>query len=163
MSYVRKYIRKTLHYSRFRFIFEMAMLSILFKIFMGFFLGFVATDFFQIDIDEKFYYEELNPFFLFILLCLIVPFFETFFQWLPIKILKKITASCTIIVILTAIIFAGLHLSYSVIYAIMIFPLALAVSWGFYNYYRKSFSEAFFVAFAIHSIHNLTAVLAIAI
>ncbi|NGP89750.1 CPBP family intramembrane glutamic endopeptidase [Fodinibius halophilus] len=156
MNAIQKYYIRSLNYSKHRFIVELVAMSIILKLFLGVVWGLLAT---IIDVPslskQSVSYQNDNIAILIIVLGILAPLIETFTQWIPIKILKKVTTNYLIIIFITALLFASLHLSYSPFYATMVFPVGIVLSWSFYCKYKKSLREAFLTTFLIHAFHNL--------
>ena len=163
MNIIKKYYKRCLGYSRIRFILELAFLSLAVRIIIVLIIGvlvYLQFNMNSIPLGKTKDFTYLNheyPFFV-ITIGFIVPFIETFTQWIPIVLLKKITNNYLIIIILTALLFSFFHYSYGILYAILMFPSGLALSWSFYCKYKKSLREAYFATFAIHSIHNFVSI-----
>jgi|GEM_PF-2782434 len=163
MNLIHRYYTHTLNCSRGRFIFEIALASITVRILFGFLIGALAISQFSITSlpagpADDFMTHKYSYVFIIILSTILGPFLETFTQWIPIVFLKKITTNYIHIILITGLIFAALHLSYGVLYALVVFPSGLALSWSFYIKYKKSLSEAFLTTFTIHSIHNMISI-----
>ena len=163
MNIIHKYFIHSLSYSKSRFIFEFALVSILLKLITGLLLGVIDTalvniNFLQLNEGEGLNHQDYDYFFLIIFLGFVAPFLETFVQWIPISIMKKITNNYLIIVLFTSIIFASLHISYSIFYAIIMLPLGIILSCSFYCKYKNSLWEAFLATFTIHSVHNFISI-----
>lgn len=163
MNIIQRYYRHSLSYSRIRFIIEISAASLILRIVLAFLIGLVAAVFFNTTslppgLSQNLPYQNYNFPFLLMAIGIIIPFFETFTQWMPIVFLKKITRNYLSIVLITGIIFALLHLSYGIFYSILILPSGLALSWSFYCKYKKSLGEAFLTTFAIHSILNMISI-----
>jgi len=163
MNLTQKYYIKSLTYSKTRFIFELTFSSLVIKFILAFIMGVIA---FKLNIEKRLLHQDFgNPFnksnyiYLIPFFVLIIPFLETLTQWLPIKLLKKITNNYLAILLTTALIFSLMHISRGIFYSILIFPSGLALSWCFYCKYKISFGEAFFNTFMIHSLHNIIAIL----
>ena len=166
MNLIKRYYRHSVNYSRTRFILELAFASLILKIILGFIIVIIAVSVFNkphvtFGSDSDFHYRNYEYSLLITSVGIIIPFFETFTQWLSIAIMKKITRNYLVIILFTAFLFASLHISYSILYAIIMIPSGLALSWSFYCKLKKSLAEAFFITFAIHSIHNMLSILSI--
>jgi len=161
---VKNYYRKTLNYSAVRYIAEIVILIILFKLtfaFTGLTIGeFFSSDFSETQLEKNFEYQNLSEKHLILIVVLIVPCIETMlFQWAPIQLLKKITNNYIIIILLTGFIFAIAHLSYDILYAFSMLPYGLVFSWIFYCKQKQSLWIAFFYTSAVHAGANLISVI----
>lgn len=164
MNIIRRYYRHSLNYSRIRFIIELSAVSFIMRLVLAFLIGIVAAIFFNTtslpaELSKSLPYQNYKFPFLLVTIGMIIPFLETFTQWAPIVFLKKFTHNYISIVLITGIIFALLHLSHGIFYAILILPSGIALSWSFYCKYKKSLGEAFLTTFAIHSILNMISIL----
>lgn len=141
----------------------MTVISLIMKLVFGSLFLIIAFGVFKITtfpsgFESKFVLHKYSYTFLIIFAVLIGPFLETFTQWIPIVFMKKFSTNYVLIILVTAMIFASLHLSYGILYALVVLPSGLTLSWSFYCKYKKSLGEAFLTTFAIHSILNMISI-----
>lgn len=160
---IKNYAQKTKTYSALRFIFELSFVAIIGKMLIGLACFAVASIFVDINVNNlpTRFKNPSSPVFLFFLLCVIVPIFETIiFQWLPIKFLRKITSSITFIIIADAILFTLAHWPLGFAYMMIVLPVAIIFAWS-WIVYNNSFSKALGVTASMHALINFSAIMPI--
>ena len=158
---IRQYYKRTLSYSRSRFVFETTLLTIIGKFGIGL-LGFTlyywaygSEPNYSLYTAELFY-KDWKVISIIFLIC-IIPLFETFTQWLSISLLKTITNNYMLVILGSGTLFALLHYSYGVWNILVIFPLGIMLAWTFYCRQKYTLADAFITTFYVHAIHNMIA------
>ena len=163
---IKKYYRKTLGYSAFRYIAEYILINIAFKVLFGI-LGLTVADFFfdgffELQLNKEYDYQDLKISNLIIMVGLVAPILETIIhQWFTISILKIFMNNYLCIILLAGVLFSLFHLSHDLMYAYITLPGGIIYCWIFYCKYKKSIWSALLYTTAIHSGVNLIAVISI--
>lgn len=91
--------------------------------------------------------------------CAGLPLILTIFtQWLPVRMLNKLSGNPDLVVGGSALFFSWVFAGSNLSIALSIFPLGVVLGWSFLLYSRRSFAAAFRTTVAIHALHNLVVV-----
>lgn len=161
VHFIQRYFQRTTSYSTLRFIVELTVVSFILKIIVGITVGIIIALFFphyQIptqaigsDIQQK--KTRLSAL---IEAIVLAPLIETLIgQVIPIVIIQRFTKKIIIPILVSSIIFAGLHEEPFLIASI--FPLAVMLAWSFTLKKKRSGLEGYFTTVAIHALHNAAA------
>ena len=161
VHYLKNYFKHTVTYSTIRFIIESYVVATFFKFLLAFLIGGLSIAF-NSKIEElpaSAYQDEPSATVIFVFLCIITPILETIiFQWVPIKLLAKITPNISLIIGIDALIFTAVHwFIYGFPMFIIVLPFGIILAWGFFMNSKDSLSKAFWVTFFIHMLGNLLA------
>lgn len=156
MKFVENYFQKAEKYSTLRFILELTILAfltkIIFIIFGGIFLTILGV---SIEPDISFEQELLKagPIFLTILIILFASFETLTGQWFMIWLVSHFTRNIWTKVLVSAAVFASLHITPMLI--ISSFPIGVILAFSFIIKRKISRWHTFWVTTAIHTLHNL--------
>ena len=158
MEHIKNYFEKTKSYSIWRFILEMTVLAFILKI-IFIIIGLPIVGALGLNTESDLSFEKsFLDYQLWMTAGLIILFaaFETitsqmFILWLA----KKISKDTAFRLLLSAIIFALLHIEPMMIFGV--FPIGLILGWAYLIYREKSLWSALWVTTTIHVLHNLFA------
>lgn len=149
---IRNYFRKTRHYSRLRFIVELALVPFLINLLPMLVWRLLGQEI-QSTTNRDFLY-------LFTLGCIVAPAVETLvFQWLPIGLASFFTKRSFILLLISSVFFAVLHQHRGLSGIFMALPTGIFFAWSCLVKWEKSKWEAYWVTTAIHGLHNLVVLL----
>ncbi len=140
-----------------KFIFTTVFIGFMSMITIGIILFLIGVDSDEIG---KLDYTKFSVAYLFLLAVVIAPIIETFIgQILPIKLIQYLfkNKSEIISILFSAIIFSLMHISYSIWYSILIFPLAFLLA-KTYVIFQKRKESSYWMTTAVHALHNLIAI-----
>jgi membrane protease YdiL (CAAX protease family) len=154
MEKIRIYYKKWSELNPFAFVVVTTFLSFLLMIPMV-----IALVYFDVQEDELGTIKrgDSSHFGFFIFIVVAAPIFETFFsQSLIIKLTQKLFKNRyhLLTVIISAVLFAYLHLGHSNWYPFMIFPLGLLLA-ETYIVFQKRKESSFWMTTAVHALRNL--------
>lgn len=161
---MRAYFRKTVHYTTFRFVVELTSAAFLFNVIAILVYRNLLVDFFHlhwlnVGWEDPHQIREWNYTVLLLWGCAGFPLIMTIFtQWLPVRLLNKLTDNPDLVVGGSALFFTWVFAGSDLQFAIFTFPLGVALGWSFLLYRRRSFAAAVRTTFFIHALHNLVVV-----
>lgn len=168
LELIKNYLEKTRSYTPARFIIESSLIALLGKVLVGFLIGIfivlMEDGTSSNDLSMPAYLETLSPALLFFLLCIFAPVTETIvMQWLPVKLLQKVTSNTGFILWIDAIIFTSAHWwNYGFIQIFAILPAGIVLAWSFILNNEDSLLKAFGITASIHALYNFISFLPIA-
>lgn len=160
MNMVQAYFERTKNYSALRFIVEMSLISMPFKVLMGVFVSIIESlSETSLGGDTTGAIDRGDPLSLFIIAVVFTPILETFIgQWFPILIVKIFTKKVFHVITWSSLLFAMQHLHVGIGGLLYTFPIAITLAWSFWYYRSHSFSKAYWMTTAVHALHNAIAV-----
>lgn len=167
VEYIRNYLKKTTTYSPGRFIFEMYLVALILKVIVlisvvPFAILFESLEYrlFGDFSDGTSQFDEYSFLSAIILMCIVMPFFESiFFQGIPILTLSYLTQKRFIYIFISSLIFTAVHSTVYISFIFILFSAGIVFAWCFINYYKKSFWKAIMITTAVHGLYNLTGTL----
>ena len=158
MDFIRRYFNQTKKYSTLRFILELSATAFFLKV-VAITLAIPILSFFGVPVESNLELEKSfldDPLPMATALIILFATFETFIgQMLILWFAKKISDDVSFRLLLSALVFALLHVEPIIIAAV--FPIGLVLAWAYLVYREKSRWSAIWVTTAIHVIHNLFA------
>jgi membrane protease YdiL (CAAX protease family) len=148
---LRSYLQGTRDYSIPRFIVEFTLIAFPLKVL--FVLPWVLLGGKLGSTTEAVYKGDPVRFLL--LACVAAPLLETFVgQWIPIRLTWFFSRRWSVLLLVSATVFAAQHLHVGFSGFLFTFPVAFLLSWSFLVYREYSRWRAYWVTAAIHSLHN---------
>jgi membrane protease YdiL (CAAX protease family) len=150
------YLQRTREYSTWRFILEFTFLA--FPLKMLFVLPYVALGGEMGSTTQAAY--KGDPLQLFILACVAAPLVETILgQWLPIRAVWFFSKRWPVLLGVSTVLFAAMHLYVGFSGFLATFPVAFLLAWSFLVHREYSRWKAYWVTSAIHALHNFITVI----
>ncbi len=156
---INSYLQKTTRYPTWRFILELTALTfaIKFMIIIGLLCFQLITHLTLPNSDISFEkdYLGMNIFLVIIFITLFAAFETITSQWFILWLTSKFTKKDWLRILISATVFALLHVEPILI--VWVFPVGLILAWVFITKRKISKWQAIWITTAIHSLHNLLA------
>lgn len=153
---IARYFDHTKKYSNLRYILELTLVCFVGKIISVIFFGFIFSLFSYNPTPDTSTEQDLIKHGILGMILLVILFAgieTTISQWFTTWALSKILKNKVILIMLSALVFALLHLEPLLIVAV--YPIGLVLTWTFLLKRQNSLWEAFYVTTSIHALHNL--------